>query len=96
MVGALVAQSQAEARLLAEPPIALNVRVEGQLAEFEVGVAEGLREGDGTSRIVVRVDGPDEIPSSETSVVSESAGGVLSRDKAIVSEFVKKFSMRVI
>ena len=50
----------------------------------------------GTSRIVVRVDGPDEIPSSETNVVSESTGGVLSKDRAIVSEFVKKFSMRVI
>ena len=50
----------------------------------------------GTSRIVVRVDGPDGIPSSETNVVSESTGGVLSKDKAIVSEFMKKFSMRVI
>ena len=50
----------------------------------------------GTSRIVVRVDGPDGIPSSETNVVSQSTGAVLPKDKAIVTEFVKKFSMRVI
>jgi len=50
----------------------------------------------GTSRIVVRVDGPDGIPSSETNVVCESTGALLAKDKAIVTEFVKKFSMRVI
>lgn len=50
----------------------------------------------GTARIVVSVTGPDGIPSSETNVASESSGAVLSKDKAIVAEFVKKFSMRVI
>lgn len=50
----------------------------------------------GTARIVVSVTGPDGIPSSETNVLSESSGAVLAKDKSIVAEFVKKFSMRVI
>jgi len=49
----------------------------------------------GSSKIEVRVDGPDGIPSSSTSVRSESSGGLLSKDKANVAEFVKKFTMRV-
>jgi len=49
----------------------------------------------GTSQITVRVEGPDDIPNSTTSVRSESTGGVLAKDKAIVAEFVKKFTMRV-
>ena len=49
----------------------------------------------GTSRILVRVEGPDGIPNSETHCSSESSGGVLSRDKANVAEFVRKFWMRV-
>ena len=50
----------------------------------------------GTSRIVVTVDGPDGIPSSTTSVRSESSGALLSRDKGNVAEFIRKFSMRVV
>jgi hypothetical protein len=49
----------------------------------------------GTAKIVVRVEGPDGIPNSETHCCSESSGGLLSRDKANVAEFVKKFWMRV-
>jgi len=49
----------------------------------------------GTSTIIVSVAGPDGIPSSTTSVRSESQGALLSRDKANVMEFVKKFTMRV-
>ena len=49
----------------------------------------------GTSTIEVAVDGPDGIPSSTTSVRSESKGALLSRDKSNVAEFVKKFTMRV-
>ncbi len=48
----------------------------------------------GTSKITVRVSGPDGIPSSETSVVSES-DGLLSRDKSNVTTFVRKLFMRV-
>ena len=49
----------------------------------------------GKSRIEVRVEGPDDIPSSVTHVRSESEGGLLNRDKSNVAEFVKKFTMRV-
>ena len=49
----------------------------------------------GTSKIVVRVEGPDGIPSSETHCTCESTGGLLSKDKGNVAEFVKKFWMRV-
>ena len=53
----------------------------------------GLLAGDST--IVVRVEGPDDLPSSTTHVRSESSGGLLSRDKQVVAEFIKKFTMRV-
>lgn len=49
----------------------------------------------GTAKITVRVEGPDGIPSSETHCVSESSGGLLSKDKGNVAEFVQKFWMRV-
>jgi len=48
----------------------------------------------GTSKIVIRVSGPDGIPSSETNVSSESAG-LLSRDKSNVATLCKKPWMRV-
>ena len=48
----------------------------------------------GTSKIVITVSGPDGIPSSETSVTSES-DGLLSRDKSNVSTFCRKLWMRV-
>ena len=48
----------------------------------------------GTSRITIQVHGPDGIPSSETSVISES-DGMLSRDKKNVATFVRKLFMRV-
>lgn len=48
----------------------------------------------GTSKITITVTGPDGIPSSETSVVSES-DGILSRDKKNVASFCQKFWMRV-
>lgn len=49
----------------------------------------------GTSRIVVRVTGPEGIPSSETHCSSESQGALISRDRSNVAEFVRKFWMRV-
>lgn len=49
----------------------------------------------GTSTIEVRVEGPDEIPNSETHCSSETTGGLLSPDKRNVAEFVRKFWMRV-
>ncbi len=49
----------------------------------------------GTSEITVRVEGPDDLPSSTTYVSSSSSGGLLSKDKGIVGEFVKRFTMRI-
>ena len=49
----------------------------------------------GTSTIVVRVNGPEGIPNSETHCASQSTGALMSRDKANVAEFVQKFWMRV-
>lgn len=49
----------------------------------------------GESTITVRVEGPDGIPSSTVHVRSETEGGLMSRDKANVAEFVKPFFRRV-
>lgn len=49
----------------------------------------------GTSRITVRVEGPEGIPNSATHCASESSGGLLNRDKANVAEFIQKFWMRM-
>lgn len=48
----------------------------------------------GTSRITVKVTGPDGIPSSDTNVTSESEA-LWSRDKANVATFQRKLWMRV-
>ena len=49
----------------------------------------------GTSTIVVRVTGPEGIPSSETHCSSESQGALIPHDRSNVAEFVRKFWMRV-
>lgn len=49
----------------------------------------------GTSKIEVRVEGPESIPNSETHCSSESTGALLSRDKANVAAFIEKLWMRV-
>ena len=49
----------------------------------------------GTSKSIVSVEGPEGIPNSETHCCSESSGGIRSRDKANVREFIEKFWMRV-
>ena len=49
----------------------------------------------GTSKITVRIEGPDGIPNSATHCASESSGGLLNRDKANVAEFIQKFWMRM-
>ena len=48
----------------------------------------------GRAEVVVRIEGPEGIPSSSTHVRSTSRGGLLSKDKGIVAEFVRKFRMR--
>lgn len=49
----------------------------------------------GKARVTIRVDGPDGIPSTTVTVLSESTGGLLSHDKANVVEFMKPFHRRV-
>jgi len=49
----------------------------------------------GSSKITVRVEGPDEIPNSTVHVRSETETGLLKRDKANVMEFMVPFHRRV-
>lgn len=49
----------------------------------------------GRARVTIRVEGPDGIPSATVHVRSESDGGLLSRDKACVAEFLGPFTRRV-
>jgi hypothetical protein len=49
----------------------------------------------GASTITVRCEGPDGMPSTTVHVHSESQGGLLSRDKANVLEFMVPFHRRV-
>jgi len=49
----------------------------------------------GTAEIEIRVEGPEGIPSSTVSVSSRSTGGLLSRDKRYVAEFLVPFHRRV-
>jgi hypothetical protein len=49
----------------------------------------------GMARIEIRVEGPEGIPSSTVHVSSRSTGGLLSRDKRNVTEFLVPFHRRV-
>jgi len=49
----------------------------------------------GTSTIQISVEGPEGIPSTTVNVTSESQGGLLSRDKGNVAEFVRPFFRRI-
>ena len=49
----------------------------------------------GPARIRVWVEGPEGIPSATVHVRSESDGGLFSRDKANVTEFLRPFARRV-
>jgi len=49
----------------------------------------------GASEITIRVDGPDGIPSSTVHVESKTQGGLFSRDKQNVAEFMVPFNRRV-
>ena len=50
----------------------------------------------GTAQVTIRVTGPDGIPSSTIHVKSESRGGILPRDRAVVLEFLRPFTRRVV
>jgi hypothetical protein len=47
------------------------------------------------ARVTISVEGPDGIPSATVNVESQSAGGLFSRDKANVAEFLEPFGRRV-
>ncbi|MCA9001172.1 MAG: hypothetical protein KDB61_04560 [Planctomycetes bacterium] len=47
------------------------------------------------SNIRIWVEGPDGVPNSQTHCSSESSGGIFSKDKANVAEFVRKLYMRI-
>ena len=49
----------------------------------------------GESAVTIRVDGPEDIPSCTVHVRSETDGGLRSRDRAVVAEFMKPFHRRV-
>jgi len=49
----------------------------------------------GAARVTIRVEGPEGIPSATVHLKSESAGGLRSRDRANVAEFLEPFRRRV-
>lgn len=49
----------------------------------------------GAATVTIRVEGPEGIPSCTVHVRSESNGGLRSRDRANVAEFMKPFHRRV-
>ena len=49
----------------------------------------------GAASITVTIEGPEGVPSATVHVRSESDGGLLSRDRSNVAEFVKPFHRRV-
>lgn len=49
----------------------------------------------GTTRVTLRVEGPEGLPSSTIHVRAEAQGGLLSNEKSVVVEFMKPFIRRV-
>jgi hypothetical protein len=49
----------------------------------------------GTAEITITVEGPDGIPSTTVNVRSQTRGGLRSRDKQNVAEFMVPFHRRV-
>lgn len=47
------------------------------------------------ARVTIRVEGPEGIPSSTVHIESTTDGGLLSRDKKNVAEFLEPFTRRV-
>jgi len=48
------------------------------------------------STVTIKIEGPDGVPSTTVSLVSESQGGLLGGDKKNVQEFMKLFRRRVV
>ena len=49
----------------------------------------------GTATVTITCEGPDGIPSTVVNVKSETSGGIISRDRKNVLEFMKLFHRRV-
>jgi len=49
----------------------------------------------GTATITIRIEGPEDVPSTTVNARSESDGGLLPRDKSNVLEFMKLFNRRI-
>lgn len=50
----------------------------------------------GKSDVTVKVEGPEGVPSTTVTLISETDGGMRSPDKANVQEFMKLFLRRVV
>lgn len=64
----------------------------------EAGVLTCRRNGGflgGSSTITITFEAPDGIPATTVNVKSVTEGGLLSRDKANVAEFLKPYNRRV-
>jgi hypothetical protein len=48
------------------------------------------------SKVTIKIEGPDGIPSTTVTMVSESEGGLLGGDKKNVNEFMKLYRRRVV
>jgi hypothetical protein len=49
----------------------------------------------GAARVTITVEGPEGIPSATVHVHSESDGGLFSRDRSAVLEFLRPFRRRI-
>jgi hypothetical protein len=49
----------------------------------------------GLTKVTIRVEGPDGIPSATVIVAADSQGGLLASDKSVVAEFMRPFTRRV-
>ena len=50
----------------------------------------------GTSKVTVKVEGPEGVPSTTVTLKSETEGGLRKCDKANIIEFMKLFHRRVV
>lgn len=79
--------------MVADLPLWELVRTDDEALTLTCQRRGGFLRGD--SVITIRVDGPAGIPSATVTVKSETRGGLLSRDKANVQEFMRPFRRRV-
>jgi hypothetical protein len=49
----------------------------------------------GATRVTIRVEGPEDLPSATLHLRAEAQGGLFKNEKAVVAEFMKPFIRRV-